>query len=58
MKFMEFKRGGAIMGGDFNFCVVPGYDSTSWAQRTENVQWKVLKKNLYQNQLIGVWRIQ
>lgn len=34
------------MGGDFNFCMVPGYDSTSGAQRTENVQRRLLTKKL------------
>lgn len=46
------------MGGDFNFYIVTGFDSRSSAQRTGNVQRKLLKNILHQNQLMDAWRIQ
>lgn len=57
-KFMEFKKGGAIMSGDFNLCMDPTIDSMSRVQWTGNVQRNTLIKKLHQYQLIDIWRIQ
>lgn len=55
---MDFNKGYTILGGDFTFCMTPGIDSTSSAQRSGNVLWKALKHFLKQNQMIEVWRTQ
>lgn len=56
-KFVEFKKGGAIIGRDLNFCIEPRYDSTSCVLRTGNVQRMKLIKTLHQNQLMDEWRL-
>lgn len=57
-KFMEFKKGGAIIAGDFNFYFEPGRDSTSHARGTGGVWMNKLKKTLHQYQLVDAWRMQ
>lgn len=54
-KLMDFKKGSAIMTGDF--CLEPGIDSTSWVQGNRNVQLKIIK-NKYQCQMLDIWRVQ
>lgn len=46
-KLMEFKKGGLIMAGDFNFTMEPEINSTSQVKWTGNAQQGILKKKLH-----------
>lgn len=56
-KLMEFKGGKIIVAGDFNFVMNPDLDVSSSVGRGEEYQWRLIKKTLYQSQLIDIWRI-
>lgn len=53
-KLGEFQKGRVIIGGDLNFCMDPGLDSTSHAQGIRNTQLKAINKPTYIN--IRWWR--
>lgn len=55
---MEFKKGGAIMMGDFNYCLEPNTDTTSHVQETGMAVRNTLKKKMHQCQLVDAWRTQ
>lgn len=57
-KFETFKRGRAIIAGDFNICLEPGKDSTSRARGSEGKWMKKLRKKLRHQQLVDIWRMQ
>lgn len=57
-KLEGFKRGRAIIAGDFNICLEPDKDSTSCVRGTGGAWLNKLKKKLRHCQLVDTWRMQ
>lgn len=55
---LEFKQGKLIVAGDFNFPMDHKLDTTSIVPDREKKQLKMIKKKLYEHQLVDAWRVQ
>lgn len=57
-RLVEFSEGEVILAGDFNMCMDPVLDRSSGIGGEANKQLLGLRRKLYDNHLVDVWRVQ